>query len=29
MNAMFLNPVMEMVSTHPPSSKGPKGIEKT
>ena len=28
MDAMVLNSVMEMVSTHPLSSKDPKGIEK-
>ena len=28
MDAMVLNPAMEMVSTHPLSSKDPKGIEK-
>ena len=28
MDAMVLTPVMEMVSTHPQSSKDPKGIEK-
>ena len=25
---MVLNPVIEMVSTHPPGSKDPKGTEK-